>query len=54
MQQTSPTGDTCHYNLVDVSEKEARTLLKKAKLDDFNICSDNGIDRPLTEADVSL
>ena len=54
IQQTSITGDICHHNLIGVSDKEARMLLKRAKLSDFNICSENGIHRPLTESDVSL
>ena len=52
IQRTSTTGDACHYNLTGISEKESRTLLKRVNLSEFNVCSENGGDRPLTDSDM--
>ena len=50
--QKGPDGDDCHFNVVGLSEKEARAIIIKVPLSDFNICIGNGEYRPLTESDV--
>lgn len=52
IQSTSTSGDVCHHNLIGVSEREARLLLKQAKLNDFRICTQDGSHRPLTVSDT--
>jgi hypothetical protein len=49
-QQTTPSGDVCHYNLLGVSDKAARDLLIRQRLTDFQICNKEG-SRPLAAAD---
>ena len=51
-QQTTTSGDVCHYNLLGVSDKAARELLIRQSLVDFQIC-DNDMARPLTVADFA-
>jgi hypothetical protein len=51
-QQTTPTGDVCHYNLLGVSDKTARELLLQQSLAEFQIC-ENGESRPLIESDLA-
>jgi hypothetical protein len=53
IQQTTKTGDVCHYNIVGLSEKEARIILRQAPLSDFNICTNGGNHRPLRISDVA-
>jgi hypothetical protein len=49
-QQTTASGDVCHYNLLGISDKAARDLLVRQSLADFQIC-DKDMARPLTAAD---
>ena len=51
-QQTTESGDVCHYNLLGVSDKAARDLLIRQSLVDFQICH-NDMARPLTVADFA-
>ncbi|MEZ4866283.1 MAG: hypothetical protein R3C14_33510 [Caldilineaceae bacterium] len=51
-QQTTESGDVCHYNLLGVSDKAARDLLIRQRLTDFQIC-DNDMARPLATADFA-
>ena len=44
-QQTSESGDVCHYNIVNVSDRQLRAILGDASLDDFCTCSPSGIRR---------
>lgn len=48
-QQTSPTGDICHYNIEGISDKHAREMLLHCQLDEFRICL-NGQSRQLSFA----
>jgi hypothetical protein len=50
-QQTTQSGDICHYNLLGVSDKAARDLLLRQRLMEFQIC-ENETSRPLTSADL--
>lgn len=49
-QQTTESGDVCHYNLLGISDKAARDLLIRQSLAAFQIC-DNDMAHPLTAAD---
>jgi len=51
-QQTTQSGDVCHYNLLGVSDKAARDLLIRQRLADFQICEDE-MSRPLLAADFT-
>lgn len=51
-QQTSPTGDICHHNLLGLTDKAARDLLIQHRLDEFQIC-DQELLRPVTLADFT-
>src|SRR5436190_4011842 len=46
-QQTSLTGDECHYNLKGLSKEEARAIFKEVPLTEFKICTETGEYRPL-------
>ncbi len=52
IRQRSSTGDDCHYNLVGLSEKEARAIFKAVPLTDFNICINTEGYRPLSISDL--
>ncbi len=51
-QQTTDSGDMCHYNLLGVSDKAARDLLIRQPLVAFQICDDN-TSRPLATSDFA-
>lgn len=51
-QQTTQSGDVCHYNLLGVSDKAARDLLIRQRLADYQIC-EGSESRPLTPADFA-
>ena len=50
-QETTDSGDDCHYNIVDLDAKECRRLFKEAKLKEFQICAEDG-ERRLTLLDL--
>ena len=50
-QQTSASGDHCHYNIEAISDKSAREMLLHTKLSDFQICQ-QGQSRAVTLADL--
>ena len=51
-QQTSTTGDICHYNIVGLPDQKARQLIKQVPLEEFRICEEGGGNRPLTLDDL--
>lgn len=51
-QANSDAGDDCHYNLVGLTETEAKNIFKKVPISDFKICTDTGEFRPLSESDL--
>ncbi len=42
MQKDSDSGDSCHYNIVDMSRKKARRFFKEnaSSLSDFQVCDE--------------
>lgn len=52
-QQTSPTGDVCHYNILNLPDKTARALIVQQPLQAFQICT-NGQERSLQMEDLNL
>ena len=50
-QETTDSGDTCHFNICGMSDGECRKLLKSHTVNDFEIC-DAGTPRELTVDDV--
>ena len=46
-QEDSITGDKCHYNLVGLSDKQLKQLLKSTPIDAFQYCN-YGITHSLT------
>jgi hypothetical protein len=52
IQDPSDTGDDCHHNLIGLSDREARRIIKQTPLDEMRICEVAGAPRPLTEADL--
>lgn len=50
-QETTKTGDLCHYNLVGWTNGSARAAFKSADIQAFEIC-DAGAPRPLTLEDM--
>jgi len=50
-QQTTPSGDVCHFNIHGLSNKQLRTVFKNVAVSDMSICY-GGADRPLTFDDV--
>lgn len=52
-QQTTESGDVCHYNLVGVSDKAARDLLIRQSLAEFQIC-EGDLSRPLTADNFAM
>ena len=50
-QQTTPSGDVCHYNIHDLSDKQLKTEFRIVSVSEMSIC-DGGADRPLTYDDV--
>lgn len=51
-QETSPSGDICHYNIEGVADKSAREMLLQVKLSDLQIC-ELGQARQLTLTDLA-
>ncbi len=51
-QQTTQSGDICHYNLLGISDKAARDLLIQCSLAGFQICEGSTF-RPLTVTDFA-
>lgn len=51
VQQTTDTGDECHYNIVGMSEQQCRELLHSKQVTDFEICDPNG-SRKVTAEDL--
>ncbi|MEZ4713750.1 MAG: hypothetical protein R3A44_41565 [Caldilineaceae bacterium] len=51
-QQTTASGDICHYNLLGVSDKAARNLVLRQNLADFQLCEQESA-RPLTADDFA-
>jgi hypothetical protein len=53
IQQTSESGDVCHYNLVGLSAKEAGYIFKQQDLSVFSICRSDGNYQPLKISDMA-
>lgn len=53
-QEDSLSGDTCHYNIKGLSDKQAKKLFMKfaEKLEAFRICHNDGSHRTLARKDV--
>jgi hypothetical protein len=51
-QQTSPSGDRCHYNIFNWDRDDQRKLFKKFDLSDFRICANGDGDRVLLRSDI--
>ncbi len=51
-QQTTQSGDVCHYNILGASDKAARELLIQQSLAEFQIC-ESRLSRPLTVTDFA-
>ena len=53
-QQDSATGDVCHYNIVNLSDGEARQLFQRyaSDLAAFQLCEADGAARPVAEDDL--
>ncbi len=52
IQDPSDTGDDCHYNLIGLSDRESRRIIKQAPLNEMSICVENDEHRPLAESDL--
>jgi hypothetical protein len=52
IQEPSDTGDDCHHNLVGLSDREARRIIKRTPLGEMSVCLETGDHRSLTEADL--
>ena len=54
-QQDSQSGDKCHHNIFNVSDKSAKDILKQVQENDFtgfNICDENNNCRQLNQNDI--
>ena len=51
VQETTKTGDDCHFNIVNMSDKECKTSLANSCAGDRLICDEDG-PRPITHDDV--
>lgn len=52
-QSDSESGDKCHHNIKNWSEKESKKYIKKKSLDTYLICDPNGT-RSLTKEDLDV
>lgn len=52
VQQNTNTGDTCHYNIMGLSDREAKNIFIKISLEEFQICDNIGNSRVLTLSDL--
>ncbi len=52
IQAPSDTGDDCHHNLVGLSDREARRIIKQMLLGEMSVCLETGEHRSLTGADL--
>jgi hypothetical protein len=50
-QETTPSGDHCHFNLFGLTTGRARQIIKAAPLAEFSICAPEGV-RPLDADDL--
>ena len=51
VQETTDTGDDCHYNIVGLAKQRARSAIISALVSHFQICDDLGQHHPLTVQD---
>lgn len=54
VQETTLTGDVCHYNIKGLTDKQAKDIFKtfNDRFEEFRICNDNDTDRTLTRYDL--
>ncbi|MGH9850983.1 MAG: hypothetical protein ACREBD_14190, partial [Blastocatellia bacterium] len=50
-QQTSTTGDDCHFNIYGWNRNQTRKTFIALQLKDFTVCSPDG-EQPLQKSDV--
>ena len=41
-QQTTETGDHCHHNIVGITDKQCREILKSVPVTDYEVCDEDG------------
>ena len=51
-QETTESGDVCHYNIRGLSNNQARKIIISIPVEEFMICADRG-QRPMTEDDLN-
>ena len=50
-QQTTPSGDDCHYNIMGINDAQCYELLKSVQPTDYQICAADGL-RTITEDEL--
>lgn len=52
-QETTESGDVCHYNIRGLSDNRARKTIIKVPIEDLTICADGG-PRQMTRDDLDM